>query len=140
MPTSAYSKFNVFVQDLAQKTHNLATDQITVALCAAASPPLASNTVLANLTQISYTNCSARTVTTTSAVQTSGTLKFILADLTLTAGAGAVGPFRYVVFYNSTAAGGPLIGWHDYGADVTLNAGESLLIDLDNVSGLLTIA
>lgn len=127
------------MQDIAGKIHNLASDQITVALCASANAPVATNHVLADLTQISYTNLSSRNVTTTSCVQTSGTLKFILADLTLTA-SGAVAPFRYVVFYNSTAGSGNLIGWYDYGSDLTLASGESLLIDLDNVSGILTLA
>jgi hypothetical protein len=133
---AAFNKFNFFVQDLAQKVHNLATDQITVALCSVA--PVATNHILSDITQISYTNLSARTVTTTSCVQTSGTLNFILADLVLTA-SGAVAGFRYVVLYNSTAASGNLIGWYDYGSTLTLANTETFTIDLDNVTGLLTI-
>jgi hypothetical protein len=133
---AAFNKFNFFVQDLAQKVHNLATDQITVALCSVA--PVATNHILSDITQISYTNLSARNVTTTSCVQTSGTLNFILADLVLTA-SGAVAGFRYVVLYNSTAASGNLIGWYDYGSTLTLANTETFTIDLDNVTGLLTI-
>lgn len=135
---SAFNKFNFFVEDLAKKVHNLATDQITVALTASANAPVATNHVLADLTQISYTNLSSRNVTTTSCVQTSGTLNFILADLVLTA-SGAVAAFRYVVFYNSTAASGNLIGWYDYGSNITLANTETFTIDLDNVNGLLTL-
>jgi hypothetical protein len=111
-----------------------------VALCAAANAPVAGNTVLANLTQISYTNLSARAVTTSTSAQTAGTYKLVLADLTLSASGGAVATFRYVVLYNDTAANDELIGWYDYGADVTLASGESLLIDFDGSAGCLTIA
>lgn len=96
--------------------------------------------MLADLTQIAYTNLSSRNVTTASSAQSSGTYKLTLTDLTLTASGGAVATFRYVVLYNSTPANGNLIGWYDYGADVTLANGESLLIDFDGTGGCLTIA
>lgn len=136
---AAFNKFNPFVEALAEKVHNLGSDQLTVALCAAANAPTASNAVLADLTQISYTNISSRNITTVSSAQTSGTYKLTLQDLTLTA-TGTTAAFRYVVIYNSTAASGNLIGWYDYGADVTLNNGETFTIDFDGVNGALTLA
>lgn len=137
---AAFNKFHCFVEDLAEKKHNLGSDQLVVALCAAANAPVATNTVLANLTQASYTNCSTRNITTVSSAQTSGTYKLTLTDLTLTASGGSVGPFRYVVIYNDTALNDELIGWYDYGADITLLATESLLIDFDGTNGALTLA
>jgi hypothetical protein len=134
---ASFNKFNFFVQDLAQKLHNLASDQFVVALTNSA--PAATNHVQTDISEISYTNCSSRNLTTTSATQTSGTLNFILADLVLTA-SGTVGPFRYVVIYNSTASGKNLVGWYDYGSSITLATGETFTIDLDNVNGLLTLA
>jgi hypothetical protein len=138
---STYNKFNQFVEDIAKGVHNLATGTLTVALTATANAPVATNSVLANLTQIAYTNLSARVITTTSCVQTSGTLKLILADLTLTA-SGAVAPFQYVVIYNDTptSPADPLICWYDYGSAVTLANGDQFVIDFDNVQGLLQIA
>lgn len=116
--------------------HNLGSDQLKIAL--SNSAPVATNTVLANITEITYTNISTRNITTSSSTQTSGTYKLILNDLVLTA-SGAVGPFRYVVVYNSTASGGPLIGWYDYGVSISLASSDTFTIDFDNSNGLLQI-
>lgn len=106
------------------------TDQFTVALCAAANAPVATNSVLADLTQISYTNLSSRNLTTATSSQTSGTYTQLFNDLVLTA-SGAVATFRYVVIYNDTptAPADPLLCWYDYGSDLTLASGEQLTID-----------
>ena len=136
---ATFNKVNSFVEALSEKVHNLGSDTLTIALCAAANAPTASNTVLANLTQISYTNLSSRAVTTTSSAQTSGTYKLVLADLVLTA-SGSVGPFRYAVLYNDTAATDELIGYVDYGSDVTLASGETFTLDFDGSAGAITIA
>lgn len=130
------NKFNAFVAAIANKVHNLGSDQLKVALTN--TLPTSANAVLADITEIAYTNLSSRNITTTSSTQTSGTYSLILADLTLTA-SGAVATFRYVVFYNSTAASGNLIAWYDNGSTVTLANGDTFLIDLDNVNGLLQI-
>ena len=134
---ATYNKFNSFVEAEAEKVHNLGADQLAVALCAAANAPVASNTQLSNLTQISYTNLSSRNITTSSSSQTSGTYKLILTDLVLTA-SGAVATFRYVAIYNSTATNGELIGWYDHGSDVTLANGETYTIDFDGTNGLFS--
>lgn len=137
---ATFNKFNSFVEALAEKVHNLGSDTITVALCATANAPVASNTQLSNLTQISYTNLSSRVVTTTSSAQTSGTYKLVLQDLVLTASGGSVAAFQYVVLYNDTATNKELIGWYDYGSPLTLASGETLTIDFDGTNGVLTIA
>ena len=137
---AVFNKIDSFVEAMAEKTHNLGSDTLTIALTAAANAPVATNTVLANLTQISYTNLSARAITTTSSAQTSGTYKLILADLTLTASGGAVATFRYVAIYNDTATSDELVGWYDYGADVTLADTETFTIDFDDAGGAMTIA
>jgi hypothetical protein len=134
---ATFNKFNAFVEAIAEKIHNLGADQIKVALSNAA--PSATNTQLSNITEISYTNCSTRNVTTSSSSQTSGLYKLILADLTLTASGGSVGPFRYVILYNDTATNDEVIGWWDYGSSITLASGESLLIDMDGANGVLQL-
>ena len=137
--TASYNKFNAFVADISNKVHNLGSDQLTVALTASGNAPVATNSILANLTQISYTNLSSRNITTTSSTQTSGTYKLLLANLTLTA-SGAVASFEYVAVYNSTTGSGNLIGWFDYGSSVTLANGDQFIINFDQTNGLLQIA
>ena len=134
---AVFNKFDSFVEAVAEKVHNLGSDQLTIALTNTA--PVAGNSVLANITEITYTNLSTRNLTTTASSQTAGLYKLVVSDITLTSTGGSTGPFRYVVVYNSTAAGGPLIGFFDYGSSITLLSGESLTVDFDQVNGLLTI-
>lgn len=136
----SFNKINAFAEALAEGKHNLGSDQITVALVAAANAPNSAHDELTDLTQITYTYCSSRNVTRTSSAQTSGTYKLVLQDLTLSASGGAVGPFRYVYLYNNTAAADDLIGYYDYGSDLTLADGESLTIDFSESNGALTLA
>lgn len=134
---ASYNKFNSFVEAVAEKKHNLETDTLVVALTA--TLPTASNAILTDITQISYTNLSSRTLTVASSAQSSGTYKLTINDLVLTA-SGAVASFRYVVVYDSTATNGELICWFDYGSTVTLASGDTFTLDFDGTNGLLQIA
>ena len=129
--------FNSFKEALSEKVHNLGSDQLKIALTNSA--PSTSNTVLTNITEITYTNLSTRNVTTISSSQTSGTYKLDLTDLVLTSTGGSTGPFRYIVLYNDTAASDELIYFLDYGSSITLAAGESITINFDNSTGAITL-
>lgn len=135
----AFNKFNAFAKDVAEGKHNLASNQLRIALTNTA--PVSTNSVLADLTEISYTNLSSRNVTTNSSTQTAGVYKLTLADLVLTASGGSVGPFRYAVLFNDTqtSPAKPLIGWIDYGSAITLQNGETLTVDFDQANGALTL-
>jgi hypothetical protein len=138
---ATFTKFNSFVEALAEKTHNLGSDTLTVALTN--TLPVNTNTVIANITQISYTNIqngttTGRNLTGVTSAQTSGSYKLDANDLVLTA-TGTVPTFRYVVLYNQTATSGELIGWYDYGAAVDLLNGETFTIVWD-AAGILTLA
>jgi hypothetical protein len=133
---ATFNKFHSFVEALSEKVHNLGADTLTVALTN--TLPVNTNTVLANITQISYTNLSTRVLAGVTSAQTSGTYTLDANDLVLTA-SGTVAQFRYVVLYNDTAASDELIGWYDYGATVDLLNGETFTITWD-AAGILTLA
>lgn len=137
---ASFNFFDAFTEHLAEKVHNLGSDSLKVALCSAANAPSASaDAVLADLSEISYTNLSSRSLTTASSAQTSGDYALTVNDLTLSASGGSVAAFRYIIVYNDTPSSpaDPLIGWYDYGSDLTLTSGQSLLIDFSGA--LITI-
>lgn len=127
---ATYNKFQQTVEDWMEGVYTASTDQFTVALCTHANIPLVTNSVLADLTEISYTNLSTQNITTASSGQTTGTFTQLFTDLVLTA-SGAVATFRHVVVYNNTptSPANPLLCWFDYGSDLTLASGETLTID-----------
>lgn len=137
---ATFTKFNSFVEAIAEKVHNLGSDTLKVALTATANAPVATNTQLSDLTQISYTNLSARTVTVSASSQSSGTYKLVCTDLVLTASGGSVAAFQYVVIYNDTATNDELICFFNYGSALTLADGDTFTIDFDGTNGLLQIA
>jgi len=134
MPISAFYKFDSFVEAQAEQVHNLGSDELKVALSDVA--PVAGNTQLSNITEISYTNISSRVVVRASSAQAGGIYKLICDDLTLTA-SGDVGPFRYVVLYNNTATNKELIGYWIYPSELTMHTGELLLLNFDQVNGII---
>ena len=136
---ATFNKFQSFVEAMAEKSHNLGADVLKVALTNTA--PVATNTVLANITQIANGNgytTGGSTTTQSSSAQTSGTYKLVCGDVVFTA-TGSMGPFRYSVLYNDTATNDELIGWWDYGSAVTLATGETFTWDADATTGVLQL-
>jgi len=123
---ASFNKFNQFVEDLAKKVHNLNSDTLKVMLTNIA--PVAANAVKADITEITTANgypAGGTQATFSSGAQASGTYKLTLNDVTFTASGGSFGPFRYAVLYNDTPASPlkPLIGWWDYGTNLTITSG-----------------
>lgn len=142
MPTSTFSKFQDFVEQLGRGVHNFGTHTFKVALTNTA--PVATNTILTDITQISATGgytAGGYTLSGVTWAETGGTAKLTITDLVITATGGSVGPFRYAVVYNDTATSplDALIGWYDYGSALTLADTETLTIDFDATNGVLTI-
>lgn len=136
---AAFNKFNSFVEALAEKVHNLGTDTLKVMLSNTA--PVATNTVKANITEISAGNgytAGGTAVTITSSSQSSGTYSLVGNDVVFTAAGGSIGAFRYVVLYNDTATNDELIGWYDYGSSITLADTETFTADFG--ATILTLA
>lgn len=135
-----YNKFNSFVLDIATQVHNLNSDTLKVMLTNTA--PVATNTVLANITEITPGNgysAGGSVAAFVSGNQSSGTYTLVLSPVTFTAAGGSIGPYRYAVLYNSTAASGNLIAWWDYGTNITLTNGNSFTVKLDAAGKILTI-
>jgi len=130
---ATFNKIQQFVEDIMHGVHdftNTAAAVPTVFLTTIANIPVATNQILANITEIAYTNLSARAVTITSSLHTTGTYKLTFTDLVLTA-TGAVATFRGVGHYADVpiSPADPLIQWYDHGSDVTLANGETFTID-----------
>lgn len=136
---AVFNKFNSFAEAVCEGVHNLGSDTLVVALTNSSNAPVATNTQLTDLTPISYANLSSRTLTVSSSAQTSGLYKLVLADLVLTASGGSVAAFRYVVIYNDTALNDELVGFYDYGSEITLNDGDTFTIDFDGTNGAITL-
>ncbi len=141
---ATYVKFDAFVENLAEKVHNLGSDTLKVGLTNTA-PTAASDTIWANITEITAQNgysAGGAAVTISSSAQTSGTYKLVLADEVFTASGGSFGPFRYVVLYNDTptSPADPLISYWDYGSSISINDGETFTVDFDASNGVLQLA
>jgi hypothetical protein len=126
---ATFNKFDQFVADCANGVHNLGANTLKIMLTNSA--PLATNTVKANLTEISPGNgytAGGATVTINSSAQVGGVYTLVGVEVTITAAGGSIGPFRYAVLYNDTptSPADPLIGWWDYGSSVTLGVGEKI--------------
>jgi len=137
---AAYNKFNVFTVDQAGAKHNFVSDTFKVVLTNSA--PVAANALLSDITDLTtsggYTAGGTGSACTLS--NASGVEKYVFAPVTFTATSG-FGPFRYAVLYNFTQATPlkPLIQWADYGAAVTLLAGETFTWTPDAAGGLFTV-
>ena len=138
---ATFNKFETFVGDLGLKVHELNADLRKVYLTNA-TPDVALDSIKTDLAEITaengYTAGGDDTQNTYS--EGTGTGTCVGTDITWTASGGTIGPFRYVVLYNDTPAGpvDPLIGWWDYGSNLTLNDGESFTTDFG--ASMFTVA
>ena len=142
---ASFTKVNDFVVNLANAM-DLDSDSLVVALSntdptTGTDVTADGNGVLANITEIAYTNLSSRTLANVTSTQTSGTYKLSADDLTITASGGSAAAFRYVVIYNDTptSPADPVVGYYDYGSSLTLNDGDTFTIDI-GTNGILTLA
>lgn len=136
--SSAFSKFNCFVQDVGDKLHNLNSDTLNIMLTNVA--PVATNTVYSSLTDLSTANgytAGGTAVGSTAYSQTSGLATLTGSNVVYTASGGSIGPAEYAALYNNTASGKNLIGNWSYGSAFTLVSGEIFTVNL--TSGILTL-
>lgn len=136
---ATYNKIQDYTEQLNKAVHNWSSHTFKAMLTNSA--PVATNTIAANLTEISAGNgysAGGMTLDTVTLSETTGTAKVTIADEVLTASGGSIGPFRYVAIYNDTATSpaDALVCWYDYGSSITLASGESFTIDFDPTNGL----
>lgn len=138
---ATFAKFQPFVENLAEKVFNLGSDTLKVALTNSA--PNATDGTLSQITQISGSfgySTGGTAASISSSAQSSGTYKLVLGDVTFTASGGSIGPLRYAVLYDDTASNDELIGYWDYGTNLTITDGNSLLVDFSASNGVLQLA
>jgi len=144
---AAFVKYNSFVDELGKAGHNFTSGATAVIKCALTNTaPAATDTVWSTGVYPAPTNANGYTAggntpTFTSFTTTSGTAKLILADTVFTAaggGANGIGPFQYVILYNSSATN-KLIGNYNYGSSITLADTETFTVDFDAANGVFTI-
>jgi hypothetical protein len=140
---ATFTKFNKFLEQLAEKKYDLGSDTLKFALTNTA-PTAATDTVFlpgslhpppaaAN----GYTT-GGHAATISGSSESGGTYTLAtVTDVVITATAGGIGPFRYVILYDDTATSDELIGYYDYGSSITLASGETFTIDV--TASLLTI-
>ena len=141
---ASFNLFNKFLSQLANGGYNLGSDTLKFALTNTA-PPAATDTVFDPITKHpppaaanGYTT-GGHAATIDSSAESGGTYTLACTtDVIITATAGGIGPFRYVILYDDTSATDMLIGYWDYGSSITLAAGETFTIDV--TASLLTIA
>ena len=132
---AAYNKFQDFTEQQIIGTHDW--DANTFKIMLVNSPaPIATNTVKANLTEISAGNgyTAGGTATTITVSETTGATTVQGTQVVFTAAGGNIGPFQYAVLYNDTAASKNLVAWWDNGSAVTLAAGDTFTVKFNNTT------
>jgi hypothetical protein len=140
---ASFTKFNKFLEQLAEKSYNLGSDTLKFVLTNTA-PTAATDTVFDPITKhpppaaANGYPSGGIAATIDSSSETGGTYTLAsTTDKVFTATAGGIGPFRYVILYDDTATNDELIAYWDYGSSITLASGETFTIDV--TASLLTI-
>lgn len=143
---ASYNKHYDYAEQVNKAIHNWSSHTFKAVLCNTA--PVATNTILSDLTQIStaggYTAGAGGglALDTVTLSETTGTAKVTIADEVFTATGASVGPFRYVDIYNdsATSPADALVCWFDYGSSITLADTETFTLDFDATNGLWQFA
>ncbi len=134
----AYNKFNVFVENLANKILDIFGSPIgdALKLMLTNTAPVATNSVKTDITEIGagggYT-AGGETVSS-NGTRSAGTVTLDGDQIVWTGSGGGFGPFRYPVLYDDTPASplDPLQSWWDYGSSISLLAGETFTVKFNN--------
>ena len=143
---ATFNKINNFVENLAHGVHNFSSATIKVVLIANDPSSLSTYSQIQSSggelgSANGYTQGN-KALTSVTSSQTGGTYKLDAQDVTFTASGGDLGGtgdvFRYVVLYDDSATNKNVIGYYDYGSNLTIADGNSFSVTFDS-SGILTI-
>ena len=134
----ALVKFNKSTEDFALGVHDL--DSVTLKVALSNVAPVATNSVLADITQIASANgyVAGGNAISNVTVTRSGNVTSISGDDVVFQATGTFGPFRYVIIYNDTAPNDPLIAFADRGSSTTLGDGDRATIDFTGAFATLS--
>jgi hypothetical protein len=134
MPNAAFSKFNSTAYDKWRGAFNLSSDSIKAMLTNVAPDPnshyytdLQPNELVAGNGYVQ----GGAIVPSTSVTNAAGVVTFNVGAVTWVSSIGSMGPYRYVVYYDDSAANKNLLGFYDLGASLVLNGLNS---DIETVA------
>lgn len=130
MPTASYNKFTPAIESLFE-AGNAGTDSWAIKLGTAVNQAAGTFTEVANGN--GYTT-GGNSAAVSSATQTGGTYKLVLADPAIWTASGAGFSFQYAILTNTTT--GVNVAYWDYGSSQAVAAGETVTVDLDAVNGV----
>lgn len=130
----AIVRFLDFSEQLVRGTHSFPTHVLKVVLTN--TLPSVADTNLSQIVQLPATggNVVGGVAVSAAVSRALAVTTLTLTEAVFTATAGGVGPFRYYVLYNDTAATKPVIGFVDHGSAVLLPPGASFTVRFSNAS------
>ena len=140
---AAFNKFQDFVEQLLLAKHDFsAAGHVFKVYASDATPSASLDAVKADLAEITAQNgypAGGSDVQNTLS-EASGTATVAGTDVVFTAAGGSFGPLRYIALYNDTqtSPADPLVGWWDYGSELTVLDTETLTVDFG--ASILTVA
>lgn len=142
---ATYNKFNLFTQDVCEGVHNFKSGGQTFNVMLTNTAPVATNHLYGDISANDLTTTGGYTAGGASSAMSdstsSGTEKVLATNVTWTGSGGGMGPFRYVVVYNTTPSSPlkPLVCWFDYGSSISLNSGDTFTVSFDGTNGLFQV-
>lgn len=127
---ATYNKFTPAIENLFENI-NSGTDTWVIKLATAV------NQAAGTITEVSNGNgytTGGNATTITSASQTGGTFKLVLASPSAWTASGAGFTFQYAVLVDSTTSTN--VGYWDYGSSQAVAAGETVTVTLDATNGV----
>ncbi len=130
---ATYNKFTPAIEAM-MEAGNMGSDTWVIKLATAVNQAAGTFTEVANGN--GYTT-GGNSATVSTATQTSGTYKLVLASPTAWTASGAGFSFQYAVLTNSTITTN--VSYWDYGSSQAVAAGETVTVTLDGTNGVFTV-